>query len=79
MKLTELISKHPFLTYLVVDEIVVCIQNCVGMVTNAQRNNRYRYGMVGAALDGVNERLKKAREKKAASETEPEVEEETEE
>ena len=40
MKLIELIHKHPFLTFFIVDEVLVTVQNCVSMITNAQWENK---------------------------------------
>lgn len=79
MKLLEVISKHPILTFLVIDEIVVGIENCVGMVTNTRINNTNKYGIFSQTIKDADEKLKEKINAKKEAETEPEVEEETEE
>ena len=75
MKLLEVISKHPILTFLVIDEIVVGIENCVGMVTNARGYGNTKYGIFSQTIKDADDKLKEKINAKKEAETEPEVEE----
>lgn len=79
MKLLEVISKHPILTFLVIDEIVVGIENCVAMITNTRGYGNTKYGIFSQTIKDADDKLKEKINAKKEAETEPEVEEETEE
>ena len=75
MKLLEVISKHPILTFLVIDEIVVGIENCVGMITNTRSYGNAKYGIFSQTIKDADDKLKEKINAKKEAETEPEVEE----